>query len=262
MKYLYLLLSLFSVSVMAQKAPTYGVTDFNFITLYEEDTYNSDTWLYNILDTGWDVTAFDNNGQFNFKRFPNGGITNLDGCISLDNWDMKYLRIKSNDGSAFKFNSIYLKPDANLLVNFKGYLKGNEVPNASKDFRTNTPERWSKFDFADTPAFENIDEIRITLNVRTHFVGIDEIDISAPILATTEIKKNPISIATLSNDLIITSPFDTAIKIFDSHGKLILSQNIKTGKTSLKMKTLAKGVYFLNYTNQANIYNQKFLIRN
>jgi|GEM_PF-4649741 len=45
MKYFYLLLSLFSVSAIAQKAPSYGIIDFNFITDHVEDTYNNDTWL-------------------------------------------------------------------------------------------------------------------------------------------------------------------------------------------------------------------------
>lgn len=260
MKYLYLVLSLLSISTFAQKAPTYGVTDFNFITEHLEDTYNNDTWLPNILDTGWDVTAFDNTGQFNYKRFPYGGVDNLDGCISLDNWDMKYLRIKSNDGSAFKFNSIYLKPDANLDANFKGFLKGVEV--ATTNLSSRTPERWSKFSVSDIKTFENVDEIRIILNVRTHFVGVDNIDISAPNLSTTNYKKNPITVVTNNGELIINSPFETSIKILDSTGKLILQKNIKIGKNSFKTNRFSKGLYFLNYNEANQVYNQKFLITN
>ena len=260
MKYFYLLISLFSVSVIAQKAPSYGITDFNFITEHIEDTYNNDTWLNNILDTGWDVTAFDNTGEFNFKRFPYGGINNIDGSISLDNWDMKYLRIKSNDGSAFKFNSIYLKPDTNLYATFKGFLKGVEV--ASTDLSSRTPERWSNFSVEEYPAFGNVDEIRIILNVRTYFVGIDNIDISAPILSTSEIKKTPILVFSKNNDLIINSTLETKFKIYSSTGKLIMNQNLQIGKNTFKTEHLAKGMYFLNYIENNKVYNQKFIIKN
>ncbi|WP_313029211.1 hypothetical protein [Soonwooa sp.] len=151
---------------------------------------------------------------------------------------MKYLRIKSNDGSAFKFNSIYLKPDTNLYATFKGFLKGVEVATANLSFRN--PERWSSFSVEEYPTFGNFDEIRIILNVTTYFVGIDSIDISAQFLSTTEIKKTPILVVSKNNELIINSTLETKIKIYNSTGKLIMNQNLQIGKKPLKQNTFQK----------------------
>lgn len=261
MKYLYLFITLFFIPIKAQKSPTIGVTDFNFITEHEENTYNNDTWINNIFDTGWDITAFDNTGQFNYKRFPYGGIDNLDGCISLDNWDMKYVKIKSNDASRFKFSSIHLKPDSNLNVTFIGYVNGVEVPNATKNFRTFTPERWSKFDFEDTPAFGDVDEIRIFLNVRTYFLGIDEITIAST-LKTQETSQKPLQLIAEKGQLIVFSPIKTSMQIFSNEGKLVLEKEIKSSNNNFDIQQYPKGVYIIKYLYNNKYYQQKILFKN
>lgn len=249
-------LLLTATSIFAQKAPTIGITDFNQIQEHEEATYSNDTWINNLLDTGWDITGFDNNGEFNQKKFPTGGINQMDGCISIDNLDIKYVKIKSNDQSAFKLLSIYLKPDANLNATFKGYLNGVEV--ASTVLTSRTPERWSIFELSNIAAFGNINELRIFTNVRTHFMGIDQISIALPELNTEESSVKNTEVFVSKNQINIQSKIDNEVQIFSMDGKQKLRQSIKKGNALIPTQHWQKGVYIVNFL--ANNYSKKIII--
>lgn len=252
----------FSIPAFCQQAPEYGTTTFNHITEYSDVSYDNDTWAENVENTGWDFTAYDAAGSFFLKKHATGGCEDYtDAWISVDHSSMSYIKFRSNDGSAFNFQSVSVRPDAVADIRFHGYLNGEEVPGALKGFRNNQPEKWAMYTFDDIPAFGNVDEIFIETSVPLHLLGFDNIMIAPPVLKVSEAAKN--SSVQLSQDnqtLLIISKENFKAGIYTADGRMVKSLEILKGSTRLDISAFTRGIYIISFRGEKGRDTRKFRI--
>jgi hypothetical protein len=206
MRIIVALLFLLSAQRLAATAPVIGTTTFNNAFSATGNllglTANSGTVANvgntgeatGILATGWDftVTASGNvSMSASAAGAAPGGAT--DYCIRLNSntggVSVQTVGVKSNDGSAYQLQSVYLKLNITLGApagaTIIGYRSGVAVPGATLTVTGIPTATWTQFDVSANTAFYNVDEFRFTQasggTATITFMAVDQITIAAPI---------------------------------------------------------------------------------
>ncbi len=187
--------------------------------------------------------------QVNLTRA--GGNTNALGSVSF----------KANDNSAFKLNSLYVRPNfdpsgspMSLLI--IGYRNGNQILDAVAPYSNLTNNQWLLMNLTTNANFNDVDEIRFIQNGIADWaaLSIDEIDITPAtlgiddaVLETIGLYPNP-----AKNHIQITN-----LKTSENYSIYnLLGQKTMQGKTTpntfIDISSLAKGMYLLKLENTQN----------
>ncbi|WP_375561982.1 T9SS type A sorting domain-containing protein [Bernardetia sp. OM2101] len=136
---------------------------------------------------------------------------------------------KSNDGSEFKLNSVYLRPnsDANSDLTIIAYRDGLSVAGATLTNSNIANNIWSLFDLTSNSNFNNIDEVRITHNGSIYAaVTIDEINISPAIINT------PPTVTTTAQANVTATTADLGGNVTDDGGATVTERGIVWGTST------------------------------
>jgi hypothetical protein len=106
---------------------------------------------------------------------------------------IQFTSVKSNDGSAFSLQSVFLKLNTNPAVApniiITGYRSGTAVTGATATVNGIANAIWTQFDVSSIPEFQNVDEFRFTQASSTSSTIlieiVDQITIAAPVLPLT-----------------------------------------------------------------------------
>ncbi|WP_338790541.1 FG-GAP-like repeat-containing protein [Bernardetia sp. MNP-M8] len=136
---------------------------------------------------------------------------------------------KSNDGSEFKLNSVYLRPnsDANSDLTIIAYRDGLSVAGATLTNSNIANNIWSLFDLTSNPNFNNIDEVRITHSGSIYAaVTIDEINISPAIINT------PPTVTTTAQSNVTATTADLGGNVTSDGGATVTERGIVWGTST------------------------------
>jgi len=178
-------------------APSIGTTNFNSLpqSNLTGGSVASPATVTDVGSLGWDFTATADGGLVSLTAAGAGVTGSTDVCIRFNRSTAGFFiissGIKSNDGSAFKLNHVYLK--VNLFtgstsadMTLTGYRAGVAVPGATLTITgITTNPTWTNFDVSGIAAFNNVTEFRFTQagssTSQISFTAVDEIDIAAAV---------------------------------------------------------------------------------
>lgn len=176
--------------------PSIGTTDFNSLPQSNLTGGNVPTpaTVTDVGSLGWDFTMTADGGDVSLTAAGAGVTGPSDVCIRFNRATAGFFfisaGIRSNDGSAFKLNHVYLKVNlfsgATADMTLTGYRNGVAVPGATKTITgITTNPTWTIFDVSGIPAFDNVTEFRFTQagssTAQISFAAIDEINIAAAV---------------------------------------------------------------------------------
>jgi hypothetical protein len=159
------------------------------------DNVGNGTEATGILATGWDFSITTPGSNVSMSASAAGanpgGVS--DYCIRMSSLTfgitVQSTRVKSDDGSAFYLQYVYLKINitagapANMII--KGYRSGVAVVGASLTVNGIASSTWTKIDVSAITAFEDIDEFEFTQSgtssATVTYEVVDQIDIASPV---------------------------------------------------------------------------------
>lgn len=181
-------------------APTIGITSFNSNFSAQVNLLGvtpSPGTVDNPGSCGWDFTVASPGGSVSMAAADDGadpgGTTDfcIRGSRSTAGFFVQTMSIKSDDGSAFRLQYVYLK--INLFtgstsadMTITGYKGGVAVTGATKTITgILTNPVWTQFDVSAIAAFGDVDEFVFTQaassSAQITFEAIDQIDIASPV---------------------------------------------------------------------------------
>ena len=207
---LIVLASLLSSGILAATTPVNGTTTFNNAfsatgnLLASTPSPATVTNVGNtseptgILPTGWDFTVTAPGANVSLAAIaaganPGGGS---DFCIRVNSLtvgtSVQTAAVKSNDGSAFDLQTVYLRLNitagAPANITITGYRSGSAVIGATATVTGIATNTWTLFDISAVAAFANVDEFRfsqVVTSATISFMAIDQITIAATSLPLT-----------------------------------------------------------------------------
>ncbi|HWK05532.1 MAG TPA: T9SS type A sorting domain-containing protein [Puia sp.] len=183
-------------------APTLGITTFNTqfsstATLVSPSPSPQTAFnVGNATPSGWDFTITAPTANVVIAAAagganPGGASDFYIRMTSQTSNTLQNVGVKSNDGSAFGLQSVYVRLGANATanINITGYKSGVAVSGAVfMQTGVSNSTTWTKIDVSALTAFQNVDEFRLTQNVSTTAIinsySVDQIDIAVPLPLT------------------------------------------------------------------------------
>jgi len=148
-----------------------------------------------ILASGWDFTITVPGANVSMSASAAGANPTgaSDYCIRMNSLTagvtVQTTAVKSNNGSAFSLQSVFLKLNitvgAPADMTITGYRSGSAVTGATLTVSGIATATWTQFDVSAISAFHNVDEFRFTQAVSTtatvSFEVVDQITIASPV---------------------------------------------------------------------------------
>ena len=200
MKFLFYLTFSFSLLISHDAhatTPAQGTTNFNSLAqmnLTGGVTVPTPTTVTNVGSLGWDFTINTEGGNVTMSTAGAGVSGASDVCIRMTRSTAGFFIIsggvKSNDGSAFLLNHVYLKINlftgSSADMTITGYRNGVAVTGATKTITgISSSAAWTLFDLSSISGFGNVNEFRFTQagssSAQLSVYAIDEIDIAAAV---------------------------------------------------------------------------------
>ncbi|HTI89541.1 MAG TPA: T9SS type A sorting domain-containing protein [Puia sp.] len=197
----FLLFLISSERLAAATTPVLGTTTFNnnfsatANLLASTPSPGSALNVGTSIPSGWDFTVTVPGANVSISASAAGANPGgaSDFCIRMNSLtggvSVQTTGAKSNDGSAFQLQSVYLKLNivagAPANMTMTGYRSGVAVSGATLTVNSIATATWTQFDVSAKTAFANVDEFRFTQasgsSAVISFEAVDQITIAAPI---------------------------------------------------------------------------------